>query len=58
MKRLSFLDRWLTIWIVLAMVLGVALGSLIPNVAALVNRFQFGTTNIPIAIGYYIYIYK
>ncbi len=56
-SRLGFLDRYLTAWIVAAMVFGIVLGWLVPAVVPFLNRFSIGTTSIPIAIGLIVMMY-
>ncbi len=56
-KRLSFLDRYLTLWIFLGMFIGVFWGYFFPGIRKVINYFQVGTTNIPIAIGLILMMY-
>jgi ACR3 family arsenite transporter len=56
-KKLSFLDQYLTLWIFIAMFIGIAIGNFIPNTSVLINSFSQGTTNIPLAVGLILMMY-
>lgn len=57
MKKLAFVERYLTLWIFLAMFIGLVLGKLIPSLPTVINNYSVGTTNIPIAIGLILMMY-
>jgi len=55
--KLKFLDRYLTLWIFLAMAIGLALGYFIPNISTVTNSRSVGSTNIPLAVGLILMMY-
>lgn len=57
MKKLSFFDRYLTLWIFLAMAAGIASSHYFPQVGSVINRYSVGTTSIPLAIGLIVMMY-
>ncbi|MDR6302025.1 ACR3 family arsenite efflux transporter [Mesonia maritima] len=56
-KKMSFLDRFLTVWILVAMLIGIGLGYFFPDFPTLINSFSSGSTNVPIAIGLILMMY-
>jgi ACR3 family arsenite transporter len=56
-KQLGWLNRYLTLWIFIAMLVGVGLGYLVPDMKTVINHFSYGTTNIPLAIGLIVMMY-
>lgn len=56
-KKLGFIDQYLTLWIFVAMAIGIAIGYFIPSSSGFINAFNSGTTNIPLAIGLIVMMY-